>query len=136
MLLMHCSEIWYLQVELNEAWKVKAGAGSGSHSTDLPKRKAQAKWVAIASFVFFFLGGKDKNANLTLLWFDLIPFLRYEAVTLPDNKEGDIPEIERFLNFSNTGITTTIGLQQQGAYICVVIFVWTIMPLLTISHLL
>ncbi|CBI25438.3 unnamed protein product, partial [Vitis vinifera] len=68
--LMHCLEIGYLQVELNEAWKVKAGAGS--HSTDLPKRKSQAK---------------------------------YEAVTLPDNEEGDAPEIERFLNFSNTATT-------------------------------
>ncbi|XP_034703756.1 sister chromatid cohesion 1 protein 1 isoform X2 [Vitis riparia] len=75
-------DITRLMVELNEAWKVKAGAGS--HSTDLPKRKSQAK---------------------------------YEAVTLPDN-EGDAPEIERFLNFSNTA-TTAMGLQPQGAYICV-----------------
>lgn len=76
-------DVTRLMVELNEAWKVKAGAGS--HSTDLPKRKSQAK---------------------------------YEAVTLPDNEEGDAPEIERFLNFSNTA-TTVMGLQPQGAYICV-----------------
>lgn len=127
---MHCLEIGYLQVELNEAWKVKAGAGS--HSTDLPKRKSQAKWV-IASIFFFFLSGKGRNANLRC--FDLIWFCRYEAVTLPDNEEGDAPEIERFLNFSNTA-TTVMGLQPQGAYICVVIFAWTRMPLWIFSHLL
>ncbi|XP_010658236.1 sister chromatid cohesion 1 protein 1 isoform X2 [Vitis vinifera] len=82
-LLLLSDDVTRLMVELNEAWKVKAGAGS--HSTDLPKRKSQAK---------------------------------YEAVTLPDNEEGDAPEIERFLNFSNTA-TTVMGLQPQGAYICV-----------------
>ncbi|CAA2998325.1 sister chromatid cohesion 1 1 [Olea europaea subsp. europaea] len=68
-------DVTRLLVEINEAWKVKAGP---SDPTRLPKGKSQAK---------------------------------YNAVTLPENREEDLGEIEQSMQYSDG--STMIGFQQS-----------------------
>ncbi|CAI9762268.1 unnamed protein product [Fraxinus pennsylvanica] len=68
-------DVTRLLVEINEAWKIKAGP---SDPTILPKGKSQAK---------------------------------YNAVTLPENREEDLGEIERSMQYSDG--TTMMGFQQS-----------------------
>ncbi|KAJ8443936.1 hypothetical protein Cgig2_032760 [Carnegiea gigantea] len=90
--------LWYLSklkslayIEINAAWKVKPAVDP----TILPKGKTQAKWVSHTSL------------SLSLFSRSFLGFSkRFEAVTLPENQDIDLGDVEQSIDYSSKQTST------------------------------